>query len=146
MAAKSQTTGTTSCSIPRLSYSSATATTTSKKWTDVSLTSPTTPTKFRWTSAHSKERGQFKDGQYKILGDSKLKELKCIHDWILDELNRVENPDNPTAFYMNPLSDFNCRLIEVDGLINTMINVQPKESGGAASASPEAVVDGLVTT
>jgi hypothetical protein len=47
---------------------------------------------------------------------------------------------------MNPLSDFNCRLIEVDGLINTMINVQPKESGGSASASPEAVVDGLVTT
>lgn len=94
----------------------------------------------------NKERGQFKDGQYKILGDSKLKELKCIHDWILDELNRVENPDNPTAFYMNPLSDFNCRLIEVDGLIGTMINVQPKESGGSASASPEQVVDSLVVT
>jgi len=47
---------------------------------------------------YNREKAQFKDGQYKALGDSKLKELKCIHDWILDELNRVENPDNPTAF------------------------------------------------
>ena len=47
---------------------------------------------------------------------------------------------------MNPLSDFNCRLIEVDGLIETMINVQPKETGGAVTASPEQVVDGLVVT
>lgn len=83
----------------------------------------------------------FKDGYFKILRDKNLKELKCIHDWILGDLKGI---DNPSAFYMNPLSDIACRNIEVEGLINTIINVQPKEGGGGGGISKEAMVEGMV--
>jgi len=72
-----------------------------------------------------------------VLGDNLLKEVKNIQTSIM---NFTGVPDRPTSFYMNPLSDFNCRLIEVDCLIETMINVQPKDSGGSGGQSKDQVV------
>lgn len=77
------------------------------------------------------------------MGDSKLKELKCIYDWILADLDPI---DNPTAFYLNPMADLTCRQIEVTNLIDTIINVQPKEGGGGGGPSKESQVDTLVNT
>lgn len=71
------------------------------------------------------------------MGDNLLKEVKNIQTSIM---NFTGVPDRPTSFYMNPLSDFNCRLIEVDCLIETMINVQPKDSGGSGGQSKDQVV------
>jgi len=84
----------------------------------------------------------FKDGYFKVLKDKNLKELKCLHDWIFGELKGI---DNPSAFYMNPLSDISCRIIEVETLIDTIINVQPKEGGGGGGVSKESVVEGMVS-
>jgi dynein heavy chain len=75
-----------------------------------------------------------------VLNDGEMMDLRQIHDKILN----VNNADLPTAFFMNPLSDFNCRLIEVEGLMETMLNVQPKDSGGGGGASRESVVDAIV--
>lgn len=88
-----------------------------------------------------KNSGIFREGDFKILGDSKLKELKCIHDWIFNDLKGI---DNPSAFYMNPLADLTCRNIEVDNLINTIIDVQPKEGGGSGSQSKESIVENMI--
>jgi len=71
-----------------------------------------------------------------------LKELKCIHDWILGDLKGI---DNPSAFYMNPLADISCRNIEVENLIDTIINVQPKESGGGGGISKEGMVENMIS-
>lgn len=46
---------------------------------------------------------------------------------------------------MNPLADLNCRVIEVQNLIDTIINVQPKEGGGGGGASKESVVENLIS-
>jgi len=46
-------------------------------------------------NVRDKSLGSFKEGDFKILGDSKLKELKCIHDWIFNDLKGI---DNPSAF------------------------------------------------
>lgn len=89
----------------------------------------------------SRDKIIFKDGNFKILRDKNLKELKCIHDWILGDLKGI---DNPSAFYMNPLSDISCRIIEVDNLISTIMNVQPKESGGSGGISKEGLVENMV--
>lgn len=83
----------------------------------------------------------FRDGNFKILGDSKLKELKCIHDWIMADL---DSQDSPSAFFMNPLADLTCRKIEVEYLIDTIINVQPKEGGGDGGPSKEVQVENMV--
>jgi len=56
----------------------------------------------------------------------------------------LEDIDNPRAFYMNPLADLNCRLIEVDNLINAIINVQPKEGGSSGGSSKESIVESLI--
>jgi len=89
----------------------------------------------------SREKTVFRDGFFKILRDKNLKELKCIHDWILGDLKGI---DNPSAFYMNPLADISCRILEVSNLIDTIINVQPKEGGGGGGASKESIVEGMV--
>lgn len=69
-----------------------------------------------------------------------MKELKCIHEYIFD----INGVDNPSAFYMNPLADLNCRIIEVQNMIDTIMNVQPKEGGGGGGQSKESVVEGLI--
>jgi len=77
------------------------------------------------------------------LGDSKLKDLNFIHAWIFNDLQPI---DNPSAFYMNPLADLNCRIIEVDAMINTILNAQPKDGGGGGGGAPskETVVETLI--
>jgi len=45
---------------------------------------------------------------------------------------------------MNPLADLSCRNIEVINLINTIIDVQPKEGGGSGGASKESIVQTMV--
>lgn len=45
---------------------------------------------------------------------------------------------------MNPLADLNCRIIEVQNMIDTILNVQPKEGGGGGGQSKESVVENLI--
>lgn len=75
------------------------------------------------------------------MDEKKLMDIGRIHAQIKNEL---EDIDNPRAFYMNPLADLNCRLIEVDNLINAIINVQPKEGGSSGGSSKESVVESLI--
>jgi dynein heavy chain len=66
--------------------------------------------------------------------------LKCIYDWIFADLDPI---DNPSAFYLNPLADLTCRQLEVTNLIDTIINVQPKEGGGGGGPSKESLVESM---
>jgi len=44
---------------------------------------------------------------------------------------------------MNPNADLNCRIIEVETLLESILDVQPKEGGGGGGESKESIVNGL---
>merc|ERR1712091_568015 len=55
----------------------------------------------------------------------------------MEYINEMPGSDNPPIFGLHPNADLTCSLKDSLGMINTMLDTQPKDSGGSGGKSKE---------
>lgn len=59
-------------------------------------------------------------------------------------IDKLPNQDEPEIFGMHPNANIAYLRSESKKLLDTVLNVQPRESGGIAGESPEKIIQDLI--
>jgi len=62
------------------------------------------------------------------------------HPKYMEYIHEMPGTDNPPIFGLHPNADLTCSLKDSIGMINTMLDTQPKDGGGGGGLSREDVV------